>query len=303
MKLVIFSIIIAMTSLAKAASCTNMQFQTSPTVINFSSNSQFQGTFTVKANTQPGGCSFFIVFDYGLNTSYATRGMYMLPYKWPYSITKDPAGIYNIKNILDVSSENDVITGTLTSGNSNATTNVNFYSTLDTSNPWLRFGNYMDYTTAQLYVGTIANRQFVGSILMGVNYNAPKRVDLSLVPTGSAFSLTDTDEVMNFGNLTPGSSRSVDLILKYNAGYTLFASSVNAGKLKHVTENSYIPYTITFNGSQVTLSSNPTQLYREFGVSPATGKVIPIGVTIGSFGTVKSGNYTDQVLLTVQSTE
>jgi hypothetical protein len=285
-----------------AGACANMQLQANQTNIDFTPSAQYQGTLTVKANTMPGGCSFFIVFDYGHASSYAGRSLQMSGQQWPYQISKDSAGIQIIKNIPDATSSS-VLSGTLPSGNNDAQVNVNFWAVLNTSNPWLRYGNYSDYATAQLYLGTLSSYSFVGSRTISLNYNAPKRVDLSLVPSGGAFNLNETDEIMNFGTLTPGASQSCDLVLKYNAGYTLFASSVNGGRLKHQTQAQYVPYTIRFNGTQHSLTTSPQQLDREFGVSPATGTVIPINVTIGNFGVVKSGNYSDQVLLTVQSTE
>lgn len=304
MRLLTFIFTLLVSSVVWAAPCTNMQIQSGQTNIDFSNNFQFQGTLTIKANTQPGGCSFFVVFDYGLSNSYANRSLKMGSYTWPYQISKDAAGVNIIKNFPDVSSNNDVITGILPdSSGSDTQVNVTFWALLNQTNPWLRFGNYTEYISAQLYMGTISNYTFIGSKQLALNYNAAKRVDISVVPTGSAFSLADTDEVLDFGNLTPGATRSCDVVLKYNAGYTLYASSVNGGRLKHQTDAEYIPYTIKFNGSPVTLTTSPTQLFREFGVSPATGTVIPVNVTIGNFGIVKSGTYSDQVLLTVQSTE
>lgn len=300
MIVILFSIV---GSRAWAAECANMQLQTNQSNIDFTNNSQVQGSLTVKANTMPGGCSFFIVFDYGYSSSYANRSLKMSGNTWPYQISKDSSGVNIIKNVNDASSTNDILTGTLPSGNNDAQVNIPFWAVLNMANPWLRFGNYTEYTSAHLYMGTLASYSFVASRLISLNYNAPKRVDVSMVASGGSFVLGDVDEVMNFGSLVAGATRSASAVLKYNAGYTLYVSSTYGGRLKHQTDAQYIPYSIQFNNTTVGLTTSPQQLYRVFGVSPATGTSIPINVTIGTFGTVKSGTYSDQVQLTIETTE
>ncbi|MDG0814749.1 spore coat protein U domain-containing protein [Bdellovibrio svalbardensis] len=290
-------------SYALGAPCVNMQLQTGQTNIDFTSNPQFQGTFTVKANTNPGGCDFFIVFDYGYSSSYVNRSLKMSGYEWPYQVYKDSAGVNIIKNVTDASSNSDILSGTLPDGNNDAQVNVSYWAALNMTNPWLRFGNYTEYISAHLYRGTLSNYSFVSSRLISLNYNAPKRVDVSMVASGGAFVLGDTDEVMNFGTLSAGATRSASAVMKYNAGYTLYVSSTNGGRLKHQTDAQYIPYTIKFNNDTVGLTTSPQQLYRVFGVSPASGTSIPITVTIGNFGNVKAGAYSDQVQLTIETTE
>lgn len=307
MKLLICSLltltVLLISHLSQAADCTNMQLQTGQTNIDFTSNQNFQGTFTVKANTMPGGCDFFLTFDYGLATSYANRTLKMGLYSWPYQISKDSAGINILKNIWDASSNNDVISGTLAEGNNDRQVNVNYWAILNMANPWLRFGNYNDYMTVTLYRGNLSSYTYADSRLISLNFNAPKRVDVSMQSTGGTFVLGDLDEIMDFGNLTAGATKSATAILKYNAGYTLSVSSTYGGRLKHSTDDVFIPYAIRFNGSLVNLTTSPQQIYRVFGVSPTTGTTIPISVTIGTFGTVKSGSYSDQVQLTIETTE
>ncbi len=305
MRILFLSLILILLNVrSEAAPCTNMQLQTSQTNIDFTNNPSVNPVFTVKANTNPGGCSFFVVFDYGSSNSYSTRSLKMSGNNWPFQIAKDSSGNQIIKNFPDVSSSNDVLSGDLAGADNNTQVNVNYWALLNLTNPWLRFGNYTENLTASLYRGTISSYEFIQSKSISFNYNVPKRVDLSLVSTGGAFDLTQTTKTMDFGSLTAGDNRSVDLVLKYNAGYVLLASSQNKSRLKHQSQNVFIPYTVSFRGTATDLSSGgSTQVFRELGASPASGLVIPIKVTIGSFSPTQSGSYGDVITLTVQSSE
>ncbi|WP_374076896.1 spore coat protein U domain-containing protein [Bdellovibrio bacteriovorus] len=288
-----------------AADCTNMQLQTSQTNIDFTSSSSVQPTFTVKANTNPGSCNFFITFDYGSSSSATNRSLKVGSDQWPFQLSKNASGTQVLKRIPDVSSNSDVVTGFLAAGNNDQQVNVSYWALLDTSNPWLRFGNYTETITATLYRGTISSYSLIDSRSINFNYNAPKRVDISVVSTGGSFNINDTTETMNFGALSSGVTRSCDVVLKFNAGYMLYASSANNGRLKHQTLSQYIPYTISFRGSAVNLngsSSSPVQVLRELGRSPASGLVIPVSATIGTVAS-QTGTYQDTITLTVQSAE
>jgi hypothetical protein len=95
-------------------------------------------------------------------------------------------------------------------------------------------------------------------------------------------------------------------VIKYNAGYILKASSANNGRLKHQTENEYIDYTAKFNNTTFNLansSGNPVEIAREFGLSPASGRRVPIGITIGNVANKRGGQYNDTITLTVTSAE
>jgi hypothetical protein len=226
---------------------------------------------------------------------------------WPFQLSKDLAGMQILKTKNDASSANNVLTGTMPNHQGNDTqVSLQFWAILDTTNPWRRFGNYSDTLTLRLYQGTLASSELRGSVHLSVNYNAPKRADLSLVPSGAAFVLTDIDETMDFGALNAGAVRTCDIVMRTNAGYTLFASSTNNGKLKHLTMEKFVPYTARFSGGAVNLgasSGSPVQIARVLGASPASGFVQPVSVTIGSTAGAQSGPYSDVITLTVQTAE
>ncbi|MBV2167148.1 MAG: hypothetical protein KUL82_00465 [Bdellovibrio sp.] len=293
---------------AQGASCVNMQLQVNQSVINLTS-SQITANpqFVVKANTNPGGCDFFMTFDYGQGNSYNNRTLRRGSDVWPLQISKNSSGTEVLKNIQDVSSMNDVLSGTLSAGSNDRQVGVSYWVLLNMANPWLSAGLYQDTFVVHLYKGSPWGvYSLVESRSVGITFQAPKKADISLVPSGGSFNLNDTTEVLNFGELTEGSIRSCDAVLKYNAGYILKASSANEGRLKHQTMPEYISYQIRFNGSLFNLSgtaSSPRQIFRELGRSPASGLSIPISVKVGSVSGKRSGSYQDVITLTVESAE
>ncbi|WP_413291939.1 hypothetical protein ACLSU7_10970 [Bdellovibrio sp. HCB185ZH] len=295
-------------AVAVADDCMNMQLQAQQTAFDLTTNPNITSNLIVKADTRAKGCSFFITFDYGLSANFASRSLkYFLVYNWPFQLYKDSGNTQVLKNIPQVNDYNDVLNGTLPDkGGSDAQLSIPYWITADMSSPWRQQGTYSEWITATLYKGTLSNYEFVRSVVIAFYLNAPKRADISVVPSGGSFNIADISETLDFGNLATGTTRSCDVIVKYNAGYILYASSQNNGRLKHETESSYIPYTISFAGTAVNLgnsASTPVQVRRELGSSPASGKIIPTSVTIGNYSQDQSGNFSDIITLTVQSAE
>ncbi|XGC81036.1 hypothetical protein ACES2L_00895 [Bdellovibrio bacteriovorus] len=307
MKSLVVAFIFLFSLEAFAANCNNPTMLIAQTTFDLSSNTTVNPTITVRANTSPGGCDFFITFDYGLASSYTGRALRRSPYSWPFTLSKNSTGTQILKKIPDVAGPNDVLSGTLTSGSSNRQVSVNYFAILSVENPWLYYGLFSDTFTASLYIGSAnGSYTFIESKTLTFQYTAPKKVDISISNSGGSFDVNDFTETLNFGTLSPGTVRSCDAILKYNAGYILYASSANNSSLKQESGSATIPYTIKFNNTSFNLSnsaSSPVEIARELGVSPASGRVVPISATIGSFGVKPSGIYKDTITLTVQSAE
>lgn len=289
-----------------SAACVNMQLQIPQTAYDLTNNPSVSPAITVKANTNPGGCQFFLTVDYGSASSYSSRALSYANETWPLRLSKDITGLKIIKAINDVNSQNDILEGVLASGSNDRQSSLNFYAALDLSNPWRKFGNYSGQFTVRLYRGTINDYTYIDSRTMQFSYNNVKRVDISIVPTSGSFDISDTLETLNFGQLSKGQTRSCNAILKYNAGFMLFASSENNGRLKHTLHNEHIEYTATFSGITASLSGSagsPVRLDRVIGVSPASGRVVPIQIIIGEVAGKRAGAYSDTIRLTVQSAE
>lgn len=289
-----------------AEACHNMKIFLSPTN-SFSTSAQTL-TFNarVQANVSGGGCDYFITISYGSSSSYANRSVKYGSYSWPYQIAKDAAATQIIKTFPDVSGCADVICGNLPSGNGTLTQDNNYQFILDTSNLWRKYGSYSDNYTLRLYRGTPSSYSLMDQATVNVTFMASKKADISLVDSGASFDLADTTQTLNFGNMTGGEQGTADLIMKYNAGCTLYASSQNNGSMKHSTQNQYVSYTMKMNGATVNLAGTsvwPHAILYSHGVSPANGDVNPIVVTVGSTAGKTPGTYTDTITFTVQSNE
>ena len=302
-KAFVFTILGALS--VNAADCVQMQLQPVNTVYNFSSSPTVNPSVVVKANTMPGGCDFFITVSYGSGGTFSNRRIVNGANTWPLRISKDSAGSNIIKTLNNASSNNDVLTGSLPAGNNDAQVTVSYWAELldvYTSRP---SGYYSDSFQVTLYRGTLASNSLIGSFTQSFGVNSLKAVDISIVPTGGSFNASDTTETLNFGQMTAGSTRSADVILKYNAGYILKASSENNGRLKHSTLNSYISYTIKFAGATVNLANSsaaPVTINQGSGSSPAAGTIFNTVVTIGTIAANQgNGSYSDTITLTVQA--
>lgn len=301
-----FSLIFIASLNTYSSDCSNMRLQPTTTVYNFSSGYTVNPSVVVKANTNPGSCNFFLTVSYGGGGSFSNRRLVNGANTWPVRITKDATGTNHLKTLTQATSNNDVVTGFLPALASNDTqVTVNFWAELldvYTSRP---SGYHSDSFVVSLYKGTLSSYSLQGTYNLTLGINSAKTVDISIVPTGGAFNIADNSEVLNFGQLSQGTTRSADVILKYNAGYILKASSANNSRLKHALLNSYVPYTITFAGSMVNLTNSaamPVTINQGSGTSPANGTIFNTVVTIGSVPSNQSnGNYTDTITLTVQS--
>lgn len=301
-----FILISALSFSVSADECTNMQLQPTNTVYNFTSGYTVNPSVVVKANTNPGGCNFFLTVSYGGGGSFANRRLFFAGNPWPVRITKDSAGTNHLKTLAQATSNNDIVPGVLPAfSGSDTQVTVNFWAELLNVYASRPAGYYADSFVVSLYKGTLASNSLQGTFNLTLGVNAVKTVDISIVPTGGSFNLADTTEVLNFGQLLQGTTRSADVILKYNAGYILKASSLNNSRLKHATLNSYVPYTITFAGSTVNLTNSavtPVTINQGTGTSPANGTIYNTVVTIGNFPSNQSnGSYADTITLTVQS--
>src|SRR5690606_20724438 len=113
-------------------------------------------------------------------------------------------------------------------------------------------------------------------------------------------------ENMNFGTLTAGAAQSADLVIKYNAGYSVRMSSANEGRLKHASLSDTVPYTLQLGGLPVNLlgsNSSPVLVTSGTGVSPPNGHSFGLQATIGAIGSARAGSYSDVVTVTVATTE
>jgi hypothetical protein len=258
---------------------------------------------TVSANTTLATCEYFLTFDYGSSNSYTNRSVKMGSSTWPFQISSDISGLQILKKKPEATSCSDVLCGTLPAGSFYQTKSQNFTVLIDNTNDWRTAGTYQETVTVSLYLGTVANPLFITSRTLSLTAQSNKRADLSVVTTGGSFDINKTIHTMNFANgLTTGATGTADVVVKFNAGYSLFASSENAGKLKQANGNDTIDYTFKINGTTYAIPYW-TQIATQSGTSPVSGKVNPVSITIGNTTGKAEGTYSDTISLTIQSNQ
>lgn len=282
--------------------CNAVDFTLDTSSFNLNTNNNPALNINFERNNINHGCNYFAVINYGSASTYSARSLTNGSYNYPIQIYKDAGHTLIIKDLADATSSSDVIDGVFPEG-SGSITNTQVYRPSIDPTTYTRFGSYSDTFTIRLYEGTLSSNVLRRTRTVTLTYTQPKKIDLSLVDTSAAFNIADTTQTLNFGNLTTGAVKAFDLILGYNAGYSLQLSSANNGKLKHASLPTTINYALTVNGANVNLSSGPASVSSNTGVSPAGGLRLPISATIGSIAGKDGGNYSDTITVSVTSIE
>lgn len=254
----------------------------------------------VRRDDDDSNCNFFVVIENGGASSYLNRVLKSAGNDYPIQIYKDAGRSQIVKSLNEATSSSDVISGTFRGSNRSAEV---YYRPYIDPNTYRRFGQYSRNFVIKLYQGTLNNWKLRDVDSVTISFNQSRKVDLSLVSTGAAFNPFSVSQSLNFGSLTEGASRSVDLVLGYNAGYKVSVSSSNAGRIRNDQKSTSIPYTLKLNGSSVTLQTSPSVVLASSGVSPSGGQRIPIAVTIGNMSGAAAGTYTDTITFTVSSAD
>jgi hypothetical protein len=292
---------------ANALACNNLRIENLGNV-DLNTNPNPTETFTVKRSGNK-GCSFFVTVDDGSAWSYASRRLVRYDHSAtiPVQICADTACSKILKHFPEISSTNDVLSGTFPDGQ-HSPQEIEFVLRPQLGGVgYGRFGSYDDNFAVRVYEGTFGWHSLEDTDTFNIRYTVSKKIDLSVVNTGSPFDPGATSKTLDFGRLATAKAMSFDLVLKYNAGYQVKLSSENDGALKNATSSYKIPYALVVNGSLVDLSGSshhPQVVGQGWGASPDAGKRLPGTVTIGPVNSAtQAGSYQDVITITVTTTE
>jgi len=283
-----------------SAACPSMTLSNVNSYVSLNTNNFV--SLDLRVNKGSGTCnSFFVVIDNGGARSYSSRVMQSNFSSIPIQFYKDASRNQILKSEFEASAS-EVISGTFVGDI--ATYNTVYYAYIDAdANQYIKYGNYSKNFLLKLYEGDFSNKILRDTKLVHFAFTQFKSVDISLVSTGSAFNLTDTSQTLDFGKLSEGISRGFDIVMLYNAGYTISINSANAGRLKHLTAKKYISYVLSLDGVPVGLASVSTLVKSAVGISSPNGTRLPVSVKIGSILGSTPGIYTDTITINVASAE
>lgn len=256
--------------------------------------------------TNPAACTVGLGFSKGSANSY-TRSAANGSVRLPYQVYQDSGMNHILKDVPDVSSANDVVWVNMPVGGGMQTVIYYFdipFSTATTPS-LIAAGTYSDSFIINAYEGPDAASLAAppaASAQVNVSIAVSKMVALSLVDTGGVFQDSATTKSVDFGTLVTGAVSRFDLRLRTNAGYSITFASANNGRMKHLTKNSYVPYSIYLNNAVVD-TSGATPVAGS-GQSPLAGLGFPVKIVVGTMGNLPiAGKYQDTVTITATATE
>jgi spore coat protein U-like protein len=265
------------------------------------------GTVTLTRTNNANKCRPWLIgFGKGSSADYQNRKMFNATEYLSYNLFKNSNSNDPLRLINDVTRNRHRLlirfskNGMSKSGNFEARMAIP-----NDGREFLKKGTYFDTVTVEA-VSNNNNVNFGGQTSATIQCIMPTEIDISLVDTGAAFNLSDTNQVLNFGTLTQGDSQSFDILARSNAGYAIYFSSQNNGKLKHLSENESIDYSVIAGGSTINLGSSqstPALIAQATGVTSEDGARIPIEVTMGNPQSKLQGQYQDLITITVMSTD
>jgi hypothetical protein len=255
-------------------------------------------------------CDFSVVFSRGAAADYS-RYLSKGADRYAFNLFKlNSASSTVLKDRADATSLYDVTDGVFAVGSSPGTRSVVFYPRISplTASTLVPPGTYAETIEARLFAGrppSMADSES-GHLTFTFRYDVPRITAMAfdgMMPAlnGAAAGA----RTMDFGDLSGGGNKTVNLTLLFNAGYRLSFLSVNGQRLKHESRDFYIPYQLRVDNYSVDISSGTiTQVATGSGVTTNGGvRTIPVNVQIAPVANALSGQYNDRIEIVLQSLE
>lgn len=305
-QLFLLSFLIVYSPLVEACNISNLILSSSSLDLSSQNSPEFE--VRVVAGNVGAGCDFFITIDNGVQGGAVSSSQRVLlngSANLPIQFYSDVTRTQVIKDFPEAGVVGDVLFGHYNADDGPIKT-LYIRPMILSSGLYSRFGLFTNSFNIKTFIGTPASYIFDRQKSLQVSYVQPKRIDLSLVESGESFNPSDNSQDVNFGNLVEGDSRSFDVIVNYNAGYELRLNSTHAGFMRHSSLAAKVPYVLYADGQMVSLvGSDVSSVVASVGswAAPAGGRRIPMRVQVGALNQAPPGQYQDQILMSVQTTE
>ena len=275
------------------------QTTTSTLAVAYSAETTAQATgqITIKKGTYAGG-NFCVVLKLLSMTQTSPENV-------SYAMYSPAATLANRLSLTGApTSQSQVLSGNFPSTASRtATITLDFAfvvspTTLPPPGTYIATINESVYASTYLPSGTVyATKTLTVTVTVGSLYG------VSVVPTGSAFSSTSTNQPLNFGLLAPGQSLGADILVRSNVSYSLLLSSSNSSSLVNLADPaSLIGYTMTSNGGAVPLAAGSATIASGAAATYSPAVRYDVIATIAPFSTYPSeGSYADTITITLSS--
>ncbi len=213
-----------------------------------------------------------------------------------YQIFNSTAARVILKDLVASPDASNLLTGTAIIGG----TQVNFEVAV-LQGQIVPPGSYSDTVSVLLYEGTNGSDGLKETAIMPISIDVPAFVSVSLAPTGGEFDPMQDAMTLDFGVLTQGSSRDMDVLVRANVDYAVDLESAHAGALAITDpgDPSTVPYQLTVNGATANLAGGAVTVVQDTGPTTLSGNRYQLVFTIGNPGNATSGAYGDEVTVTV----
>lgn len=263
--------------------------------------------FQVEVLTAALSCNYYVVLSAGSSNSVAQRQMPrvsgggVLDYNAYTTLAKT-----SILKDNATASASERINGSFGAVAVGVTNNHSFYWSIKPGTVVSAgSGYFQDTVTVSLYSEVLFANNYVLAQSKNITLRAlaDSSIDLSLVDSGGAFSAGDTAQTVDFDTLTSGEFLNYDTMIRSNDGYAVTFQSQNGQRLKHLTSNATVPYSVQLDGNTLDLSSGSTvQVKTQTGTTPAAGHRLPTRFTIGTLsGGEPPGDYKDVITVTISA--
>jgi len=296
------------------ALCINLAFGDVPSLVMFEGGSSGYAVydpqeylqtvnFQVRGEATGVTCEYFVTLSVGQSGNFNQRTMSGISNILNYNAYVD-SGKSNIFKSLPGATQSEIITGSFPIALAlTQTNNHEFFWTINPQQIVSAIG--VPYVDGNLTLNLYSGLFFLSPTLVAtktITFQAfvDSSVDVSLVESGKPFDIGETTQLVNFGNLESGEQRGFDVVVRSNNSYSVTMQSQNHQLLVHSREptvSGTVPYSITFNGGGVDLSTGaPVQIIAGTDTTPATGTAFPIEFTVGTLsGAEPAGTYSDVI--------
>jgi hypothetical protein len=262
----------------------------------------------------PVACTADITFGKGHSSTYTRYVLNGGSNELDYQLYGDSSLTHILKDAPDVSTINDVVSYTFSSA-PNQSQVLTYYFQIPqstaTSPTYKPYGGYSDNVVVRVWENTSGNPNSVSSVnnstpvtsTLNLNINIPQIIELCFGTT--TFNAANITQTLNFGDVTTTKTQTSNILVLSNAGYAISFTSTNGSVLKNTTapSSASIPYTFSFNGSTLPLSTSPSQGINSSRITTSSGDSFPISITTQTTPSVLNGNFTDSISVTAVTTQ
>jgi len=244
--------------------------------------------------------AYYVSFDPAPSGRIVTNGSASLPYEI-YDFTLAPRTV--LLDVVSATSPDSLLTGIFpVPAKNKPPTAERTFALVVMPGGFAPSGTYTGSVVVTLWSGPFKSGTYKGEALLNITVTVRDILDVVLVPVGAPYDYSATNVMMDFGFLTAGDLRSLDLIARANTTYGLSITSANGGFLKNtdVLDTSIISYELSVEGSPLVLSPGASVPLASGALATTVDGIrYQLDTRILPFDFPGEGTYTDILTVTI----